>query len=76
MTNQRETDAAEIGRTVAAMGPREVSVLRRIAERLLLGQKLYGKLTKGKKDWRREAQEEVFDLSVYMSALLEDLADG
>ncbi len=52
--------------------PREKSVLLRITQRLLDGQTAYGPLTAGKKNWRKEAQEEAMDMCVYLSALLED----
>ena len=55
---------------------RELSCLKRIAERLLMGQEAYGKLSPGKRDWKREAKEEAMDMAVYLSALLEDDADG
>jgi len=54
------------------LGTREKRCLHRIAERLLGGQRLYGHLCPGKKDWKREAKEEAMDLSIYLAALLED----
>lgn len=54
------------------LGPRERKVLATIAVRLLAGQKAYGLLTVGKKDWRREAKEEAMDMCVYLATLLED----
>lgn len=55
------------------LGERERRVLVLIADRLLMGQLAYGELSYRKKDWRREASEEAFDMAVYLSALLVDL---
>ncbi len=63
-------------RVTLQLEPREQRVLLRIAERLLVGQQAYGGLYAGKKDWKKEAKEEAMDLSVYLSAMLEDDADG
>jgi hypothetical protein len=57
-----------------ALERRERRVLLRIAKRLLEGQIRFGALTRGKKNWRKEAQEEAMDMSVYLSAALEDEA--
>ncbi len=57
------------------LGKRERSVLVRVAERLWAGQQQYGILTKKKKNWVKEAQEEAFDMAVYLSALLEDIKE-
>lgn len=54
------------------LGLRERLVLVHVAERLLMGQKAYGPLTKGKKNWRKEAAEEHLDATVYMAAELID----
>lgn len=62
----------EITRICEALEEREQLVLLRIAKRLLEGQIRFGHLTKGKRDWKKEAQEEAMDLSVYLSVLLED----
>ena len=67
-----ENATASLGRVVFALEARERLVLLRIAKRLLEGQIHFGPLTKGKKNWRREAQEEAMDMSVYLSAQLED----
>lgn len=64
--------ASELQSIIAKLLPRETRVLERIAKRLLMGQEQYGALTPGKKDWRKEAQEEAMDMSVYLSALLEE----
>lgn len=54
---------------VTDLGPDEVRVLRRIAERLRLGRRLYGRLdiAKDGRDWRKEASEEALDQSVYLA---------
>lgn len=57
------------------LGERELRCYRRIGERLLEGQRAYGLLAPGKKDWKKEAKEEAMDMSVYLSALLEDDTD-
>ncbi len=62
----------EIELVYAALEPREQRVLTRIAKRLLEGQIRFGHLTKGKRKWKGEAQEEAMDCSVYLSAMLED----
>lgn len=50
----------------------EVAVLCQIAERLAMGRTLYGKLdiATDKRDWQKEAREEVFDLAVYLAIAL------
>lgn len=53
---------------------REREALAIIATRLLVGQKQYGKLTQGKKNWAKEGFEEACDMSVYMAAKLLDIA--
>jgi len=60
----------------AALEEREKRVLLRIGTRLLEGQIAYGPLAPGKKKWKKEAKEEAMDLSVYLSALLEDDSDA
>jgi len=56
----------------ARLGERERRVVKRFVERLYEGQKLYGTLTKDKKNWRKETQEEALDASGYLCAQLED----
>ncbi len=56
----------------AKLGPREKRVVERFMTRLLWGQTMFGELTKGKKNWRKETQEEALDASVYLCALMED----
>lgn len=63
---------AALRRVFYALEERERSVLMRIAKRLLEGQILFGALTKGKYNWRKEAQEEAMDMAVYLSAMMED----
>lgn len=52
--------------------PRERAVASNFLRRLFAGQVAFGPLTKGKKDWRREAKEEALDMAVYLAAELED----
>lgn len=49
------------------LGARERRVVVSIAKRLLAGQDAYGVLTKGKKNWVREANEEFLDAAVYLA---------
>lgn len=53
-----------------AMLPNERKALLAIARRLYWGQKEYGPLKFGKKDWGNEALEEAFDMAVYLAASL------
>lgn len=55
-----------------AMGEHERKVFLTIGNRLLAGQRKYGKLEPGKKVWTWEAFEEAADLSVYLAAGLMD----
>ena len=64
-------EADDLRRVFYALEERERRVLMRIAKRLLEGQIAFGHLTKGKKNWKREAKEEAFDMAVYLSAELE-----
>lgn len=66
---ERESEGAILD-IWAKLGEHERSVLLTIAKRLRTGQEQYGKLSKGKKNWRKEASEEAFDMAVYLSALL------
>lgn len=54
------------------LGERERLVLLTFASRLWNGQRKYGPLKVGKKDWAYEAIEEALDASVYLTALLQD----
>ena len=62
--------------TAGLLEDRELRCLTRIAARLVAGQTMYGPLSPGKKNWKKEAKEEAMDLSVYLAALLEDDADA
>ena len=70
------SELLELSIVASDLESREIRCLKRIAGRLLMGQEAYGKLSPGKKDWKREAKEEAMDMAVYLSALLEDDADG
>lgn len=63
---------SDLANTWVKLKDRERKVLVKVAERLLMGQKAYGPLTKGKKNWRKEAAEEHLDATVYMAAELID----
>jgi hypothetical protein len=54
---------------------RERHALLIISSRLLAGQKQYGPLSPGKKNWQKEAFEECCDLAVYMAAGLVDYSE-
>lgn len=53
----------------SGLGEDEIKVLRRIAERLRMGAKTYGRLNivKDPRDWKEEAAQEALDLAVYLS---------
>ena len=65
-------ELSDLLQVAGGLHARELRVLRRIAKRLKAGQELYGPLYKGKRVWRSEAQEEAFDMAVYLSVKLED----
>ena len=54
------------------LGPRERLILMTFGQRMLNGQRKYGKITVGKKDWTYEAIEEALDCAVYLTAKLQD----
>lgn len=54
------------------LGPLEREVVDEIAQRVKDGQDKYGKLTIGKKNWTKEAKEEVLDLCVYMAMVCKE----
>lgn len=54
---------------------RERRVVHGFVERLETGQRLYGPLTRGKKNWAKEAYEESLDKGVYELCALLDLAE-
>ena len=58
------------------MKTRERRVFAAIGVRLLAGQNQYGPLTRRKKKWRKEAQEEAMDMAVYLAAELEDTEEN
>jgi hypothetical protein len=68
-----DAEQLDIGKLLTyweAMLPNERKALLAIARRLYWGQKEYGPLAFGKKDWAKEAQEEAFDMAVYLAASL------
>ncbi len=68
----RQPALSELANVWVKLGHRERLVVVKVAERLLMGQKAYGELTKGKKRWRKEAAEEHLDATVYMASELID----
>jgi hypothetical protein len=67
--------AIEIGKTVAALGPRERDVLLILARRLFMGQQRYGLLNPNDgHDWRRERAEEIQDMLIYTA--IQELSDS
>ena len=52
---------------VTGLGPDEVRVLERIAERLRMGARVYGQLgiRDDPRDWKKEGREELLDAAVY-----------
>ena len=50
---------------MARMGSLELQLWQELGERILLGQKRYGKLRKRKKNWRKELHEELLDVAFY-----------
>lgn len=68
----RQPALSELANVWVKLAARERLVVVKVAERLLMGQKAYGVLTKGKKKWRSEAAEEHLDATVYMAAELID----
>jgi hypothetical protein len=55
------------------LGDVELTVLTRIAQRLLAGQKAYGKWTAGKRKNQYEAFEEACDLAVYTACAMHEI---
>lgn len=70
--DERKRINSQVMDTVRALGDREARCIWNIASRLLIGQSLYGELSPGKKNWKKEAKEEAIDMAVYLAALLED----
>lgn len=69
------TDLEYLKALYEQLGPRERAVTVHFMTRLLNGQKQYGRLTIGKKNWPKELFEELIDSSVYGLAALLDLAE-
>lgn len=69
-TSERDYAEYKLNLAMEQLGHMERMVLATIAERLLAGQKQYGKLTPGKKVWTKEAHEEALDGMVYMACQL------
>jgi hypothetical protein len=53
----------------ASLGPDELAVLERVAERLVMGRRQYGELhiARDKRSWDEEARQESLDLAVYLA---------
>lgn len=58
-----------IARLCGELGPDELRVLERVAQRLAMGRKHYGLLNieKDQREWTKEATEEVLDMSAYLA---------
>lgn len=56
--------------SIEKLGDLEVGVLYDVAERLAMGQRIYGRLTLHKKNWAKELYEEVLDGIVYAAMWL------
>lgn len=59
----------KLAKLIVQLGPDEIRVLERIAERLAMGRKQYGELAveNDPRDWKREASEELLDGCVYLA---------
>ncbi len=57
------------------LGGRERKVICTVAWRLYAGQRRYGPLTLGKKNWPLESLEEQLDSCVYLAAAMSDQTD-
>jgi hypothetical protein len=66
-------NSLRIQRIVDQLNPDELSVLERIAKRLLMGQKQYGELNlaNDKRDWNEELRQELLDVIVYAVIAME-----
>jgi hypothetical protein len=62
-------ERASLHRALEDLGPDEITVLTRIAERLAMGADTYGPLeiARDDRDFRKEAREEVEDALVYLA---------
>lgn len=72
MTHRTQLESM-LAQAAQELGDPELSVLTKIATRLVRGQQEYGPLYAGKRVWSKEAQEEAFDLAVYIGVKLEGL---
>ena len=63
----RDATLARVSITCAELGDDELRTLAYLAERLLLGQKQYGRVSiaDDPRDWKRERTAEIADLLVY-----------
>lgn len=75
MADEPLTGALQLSTVWNQLEEREKRLLMDVAERLLMGQRVYGALSFGKKQWCREALEEAMDGMVYLGAVLQDLSD-
>ncbi len=57
------------------LGLRERQLLLTLAQRIYMGQRQHGLITRNKKHWGVEAIEEALDQSVYACAMLIDFVD-
>jgi hypothetical protein len=63
----REQEEREFFGRVSELGDDELRVIALLAERLLAGQRQYGRLSLAEdpRDWRKERDEEIADLLMY-----------
>jgi hypothetical protein len=66
-TTEKDLVLEELAKAAIELEPDALRALLYLAERLLVGQKAYGKLdlATDPRDWKRELEEEVGDLLVY-----------
>lgn len=66
-------DEGKLLSLIDQLGSDELRVLTRIAERLVVGSKQYGRLdiAADRRDWDEEARQEALDLAVYAAIGLE-----
>jgi hypothetical protein len=69
VTSAHTLDLELLAMLARELGPDEVRVLRVLAERLLKGQTVYGRLdiANDRRSWKTEARDEAIDLAVYMA---------
>lgn len=76
MSNERAQLEQSVAGKLREMGDIELRVLAMIQSRMLAGQKQYGKFQRGdRRNWTREALEEVCDTCVYLSLELDSQCD-